>query len=169
MKKRLEKKAEEVVQSPCTSMSIHSGSKEEVEEVPTDKKRRDKEKVLKRKNDAIKKKRKIDADKAKAEAKVAAEREIKQKEQAIRETTTRVATKQAKKTTKEVANKAAEAEDRRGETHSMETEILETLAVGKDTNIAGNGLGMELWTPFQPSEVLDLRIFTYNSKTGRFV
>jgi hypothetical protein len=28
---------------------------------------------------------------------------------------------------------------------------------------------MGLWTPFQPSEVLDLRSFTYDNKTGRIV
>jgi hypothetical protein len=52
MRKRLGKnprgkaEEEEVEKSPRTSTSIHSVSIEEVEEVPTNKKRRDKEKVL---------------------------------------------------------------------------------------------------------------------------
>jgi hypothetical protein len=53
-KKKL--KEEEFEQSPCASSSIHSVSVEEVEEGPTDKKRRDKERVLKKKNDVGKKK-----------------------------------------------------------------------------------------------------------------
>jgi hypothetical protein len=45
------------------SISTHSGSAEEDEEAPADKKRRDKEKVLKRRNDT-KKKQKLEVDKA---------------------------------------------------------------------------------------------------------
>jgi hypothetical protein len=61
---------------PSLSRLIQDLSKEE--ETPTDKRRRDKEKVLKKKNDA-KKKQKVEADKekskAEAEAKVVVERE----------------------------------------------------------------------------------------------
>jgi len=31
------------------------------------------------------------------------------------------------------------------------------------------GLGLGLWEPFQPTEVIDLRIFTYESKTSRIM
>lgn len=51
----------------------------------------------------------------------------------------------------------------------METNIPKTSTAGEDTNIRGNGLGMGLWTPFQPSEMLDLRSFTYDSRTGRIM
>jgi len=67
-KKKVEE--EEVEKSPHTSTLIHSGLVEEVGEVRDDKKRMDKEKFLKNKNDAVKKKLKINADKDKDKFKV---------------------------------------------------------------------------------------------------
>jgi hypothetical protein len=62
---RKEAEQDEAKRYSPISVSTHSGSIEEEEEVPTDKKKRDKEKVLKKKNDA-KRKQKIEADKEKA-------------------------------------------------------------------------------------------------------
>jgi hypothetical protein len=62
---RNKEEEEEVEKSPHTSTSIHLELVEEVEEALTNKKRRDKEKVLKKKNETSKE-RKIDVDKAKA-------------------------------------------------------------------------------------------------------
>jgi hypothetical protein len=44
---------------------------------------------------------------------------------------------------------------------------VSTAGINMDTSVSGLGLG--LWTPFQPSEVLDLRSFTYDSKTDRIM
>jgi hypothetical protein len=57
------------------------------------------------------------------------------------------------------------AEDRGGDTHPMETDILETSTAGVETDLSGHDLGLGLWEPFQPSEVLNLRSFTYDNKT----
>jgi hypothetical protein len=54
-------------------------------------------------------------------------------------------------------------------THPMKIDTPKTSSIDKDTYIIGSGLGMGLWTPFQPSEVIYLRSFTYDSKTGRIV
>jgi hypothetical protein len=35
--------------------------------------------------------------------------------------------------------------------------------------LTGNGLGIGLWNPFQPSKVLHLRSLTYDSKTSRIM
>jgi len=51
----------------------------------------------------------------------------------------------------------------------METHIKETSTIVEDTYIGGSGLEMGLWTPFQPSKVIDLRIFTYDNKIGIIV
>jgi len=56
---------DEAKRSSPISLSTHSGSPKEDEEAPTNKKRRNKEKVLKKRNDA-KKKHKLEADKEKA-------------------------------------------------------------------------------------------------------
>jgi hypothetical protein len=68
---------DEAESSSPISLSTHSGSSEGDEVAPTDKRRRDKEKVLKRRNDA-KKKHKIEAGKAKARE----ENEVKDKDEA---------------------------------------------------------------------------------------
>jgi hypothetical protein len=57
---------EDEIYSPIL-VSTHSGFAEEDEEAPMDKKRRDKEKVLKRRNDA-KNKQNLEADKVKYRA-----------------------------------------------------------------------------------------------------
>jgi hypothetical protein len=51
----------------------------------------------------------------------------------------------------------------------METNISKMSIVGIDTDISGSGLGLEPWEPFQPSEVLDLRSFTYDRKTDKII
>jgi hypothetical protein len=51
----------------------------------------------------------------------------------------------------------------------MDVDIPGTSTTGTETDPTGSGLGLGLWEPFQPAEVLDLRSFTYDSKTGRIV
>jgi hypothetical protein len=51
----------------------------------------------------------------------------------------------------------------------MEMNIPKMSTVDIGTNIPGNDLGLRLWEPFQPSEVLYLRSFTYDNKIGRIV
>jgi hypothetical protein len=65
----------------------------------------------------------------------------------------------------EAERQQKEAEDRGGDTHPMETDIPEMSTTDIGTNISGGGLRLGLWEPFQPSEVLDLRSFTYDNKT----
>jgi hypothetical protein len=78
MKKELEKKLERKQkrrwseESPPTSTSVHSGLVGEEEETPANKKIRNKEKVHKKKNDAAKKKWKIEVEKSKSKAEVEA-------------------------------------------------------------------------------------------------
>jgi hypothetical protein len=75
---RKDAERDEAERSSPISVSTHSGSTEEDEEAPTDKKRRDKEKVLKRRNDA-KKKQKLEADKAKARVENEAKEKVRKK------------------------------------------------------------------------------------------
>jgi hypothetical protein len=51
----------------------------------------------------------------------------------------------------------------------MEMDIPEVSTTCKEAYILGNGLRLGLWDPFQPSEVLDLRSFTYDNNTGIIV
>jgi hypothetical protein len=51
----------------------------------------------------------------------------------------------------------------------MDIDIPGTSTIGTEADTTDNGLGLGLWEPFQPAEVLDLRSFTYDSKTGRIV
>jgi hypothetical protein len=109
---------------PSLSQLIQVSHKEE-EGAPTDKKRRDKEKVLKRRNDA-KKKQKIEADKEKAreenEAKDKVEAEEKvvvEKEKELAEAA-RVAMELEEKVEKEATDKVVEEERQRKNTKNRE-------------------------------------------------
>jgi hypothetical protein len=46
----------------------------------------------------------------------------------------------------------------------MDVDIPGTSTAGKKTYTRGSGLGLGLWEPFQPTEVIDLRSFTYDIK-----
>jgi hypothetical protein len=108
--------------------------------------------------------------KLKAEEKVVAEKEKELAEVA------RVAVELVEKETKEAVDKVVEeerqrknAENRDGDTHPMDLDIPGMSIVGTEAETTSSGLGLGPWEPFRPTEVLDLRSFTYDSKTGRIV
>jgi hypothetical protein len=51
----------------------------------------------------------------------------------------------------------------------MEMDILEISIVDIGTYISSGNLRLGLYEPFQPSEVLDLKIFTFDSKIDKIV
>jgi hypothetical protein len=80
------------------------------------------------------------------------------------------------KETKEATDKATEeerqkkyVETRNDDTQPMDTDTQEVSIVGTNTQTPSNGLGLGIWAPFQPSEVPNLRSFTYDNKTGKIM
>jgi len=143
--------------------------------------RRDKENMLKKKNDA-KKKQKIEVDKAKAreEDEAKAKAEAKEKDVARKEKepveAVRVETELAKKATKEVVDKVVEEErqrknieNREDDTHPMDLDIPGTSTTCTEEKEMIIGLGRGPLEHFRPAEVLDIKSFTYNSKNDRIV
>jgi hypothetical protein len=51
----------------------------------------------------------------------------------------------------------------------MDIDILGKSTTGTNSDPTGNDLGLGLWEPFQPTEVLDLRSFMYDNKNGRIM
>jgi hypothetical protein len=51
----------------------------------------------------------------------------------------------------------------------MDVDIPRTPTIGIETNPKRNYLSLRLWESFQPIEVIDIRSFTYDSKTGRIL
>jgi hypothetical protein len=47
----------------------------------------------------------------------------------------------------------------------MDLDILGTSTIGTGEETMSNGLGLRPWEPFRSAKVLDLRSFTYDSKT----
>jgi hypothetical protein len=60
-------------------------------------------------------------------------------------------------------------EDRGDDTHPMDIDLLEVSTVGIEIDTSTIDLGLGLWTPFQPSEVLNLRSFTYDRKNAKIM
>jgi hypothetical protein len=60
-------------------------------------------------------------------------------------------------------------ENKEGDAHPLDLDILGTSDVGTRAETTRNGLGLRPQDPFRPIEVLDMRSFTYDSKTGRIM
>jgi hypothetical protein len=54
-------------------------------------------------------------------------------------------------------------------TQPMDIDIQEVSTMDTSTKAPFNNLGLGFWAPFQPSEVPNLRSFTYDNKTGKIV
>jgi hypothetical protein len=51
----------------------------------------------------------------------------------------------------------------------MDIDIPEVSTIDTNTQTPSNSLGIGIWDPFQPSEVPNLRIFTYENKSGKIM
>jgi hypothetical protein len=51
----------------------------------------------------------------------------------------------------------------------MDVDIPGKSTTGTKRNPRGSGLGLGLWKPFQPAQVLYLRSFMYDSKTSKIM
>jgi len=57
-------------------------------------------------------------------------------------------------------------EERKGDTHPMETNISETSTIGVERDLSWHNLVIGIWEPFHLSKVINLRIFTYDINIG---
>jgi hypothetical protein len=58
---------------------------------------------------------------------------------------------------------------RKDGTQPMDIDIPEVSTTCTNIETFFNGLGLGIWAPFQPSEVLNLRSFTYDNRCGKIV
>jgi hypothetical protein len=82
---------------------------------------------------------------------------------------TELAEKEAMDKVVEEERKKKNADDREGDTHPMDLDVPGTSTAGAGAETTSSGLGLRPWEPFRSAKILDLRSFTYDSKTNRIM